>query len=70
MLKLLAHGGAVDIGRSQHVLNLLDNFQIQGPNGTHEVFVTEVVALSDLIRYPVYKNVRPNETHTISLKLT
>ena len=35
------------------------------------VFVTEVVAsLSDLIRYPVYKNVRPNETHTICLKLT
>ena len=46
------------------MLSLLDNFQIQGPNGTHEVFVTEVVAsLRDFLRYPLYKNVRPNETH-------
>jgi hypothetical protein len=43
---------------SQHVLNLLDNFQIEGPNGSHEVLVTEVlVPLSALALYPVYEKV-------------
>ena len=44
---------------SQHIVNLLDNFRIQGPNGSHEVFVTEVlVPLTLLARYPVYEKVR------------
>ena len=69
ILKLLADDSSVNIEGSQHVLSLLDNFQIQGPNGTHEVFVTEVVAsLSDFKDYPVYNNVRTNETQ-ICLKL-
>jgi hypothetical protein len=56
ILKLLADESSVDIQGSQHVLSLKDNFQIAGPNGTHEVLVTEVLAsLSDLGRYPVYK---------------
>ena len=51
----------IQVEGSQHVLNLQDNFQIQGPNGTHEIFVTEVVAsLSDTKRYPLYNNVRKN----------
>ena len=41
ILKVLAYDGSVNIKGPQHVLSLLDNFQIQGPNGTHEVFVTE-----------------------------
>jgi serine/threonine-protein kinase SRPK3 len=44
---------------SQHIVKLLDNFHIQGPNGSHEVFVTEVlVPLTSLARYPVYEKVR------------
>jgi hypothetical protein len=59
ILKRLADESSVDIQGSQHVLSLKDNFQIAGPNGTHEVLVTEVLAsLSDLGRYPVYNKVR------------
>lgn len=59
ILKILANDSIDNIEGSQHILSLLDNFQIQGPNGTHEVFVTEVVAsLSDLKCYPVYSKVR------------
>lgn len=65
ILKLLADNNVVDIEGSRYILRLLDNFQIEGPNGTHEVLVTEVLAsLSDLKRYPVYKKVRPNEIQT------
>src|ERR1700691_736792 len=28
---------------SRHIIEILDWFQLQGPNGTHEVIVTEVV---------------------------
>ena len=39
--------------------SLMDNFQIRGPNGMHEVPVTEVVApLSDFKRYPVLNKLR------------
>jgi hypothetical protein len=66
ILKLLSYDGTVNTEAtegSQHVLTLLDNFQIRGPNGTHEVFVTEVVApLSDFERYPVLNKVRLNGT--------
>lgn len=52
ILKLLAYDRPVNIEGSQNVLSLLDNFQIRGPNGTHEVYVTDVVAsLSELQRY-------------------
>jgi hypothetical protein len=58
ILKLLADKSTVDIEGSQHILILKDNFQIKGPNGTHEVIVTEVLAcLSALMRYPVYNKV-------------
>jgi hypothetical protein len=44
---------------SQHILKLLDNFQIKGPNGLHEVFITEVlVPLSAFARYSIYGQVR------------
>jgi hypothetical protein len=44
---------------SQYILNLLDNFRIEGPNGSHEVLVTEVlVPLRALARYPVFNRVR------------
>lgn len=43
---------------SQHILNLLDSFRIEGPNGSHDVLVTEVlVLLRALARYPVYEKV-------------
>jgi serine/threonine-protein kinase SRPK3 len=43
----------------QYILNLLDKFQIKGPNGSHEVLVTDVMAsLSALAQHPVYKKVR------------
>ena len=43
---------------------MLDNFKIQGPNGTHQVFVTEVVAsLGEFKSYPAYNNVRLNENN-------
>jgi len=46
---------------SQHIVKLLDNFRIQGPNGSHNVFVTEVlVPLTSLAHYPVYEKVRIN----------
>jgi hypothetical protein len=66
ILKFLANDSTVNIEpeESQHVLSLLDNFQIQGSNGTHQVFVTEVVdSLSELKCYPAYNKVG-------SLKLT
>jgi hypothetical protein len=49
-----------DIGiGSQHILNLLDSFRIEGPNGSHDVLVTAVlVLLRALARYPVYEKVR------------
>jgi serine/threonine-protein kinase SRPK3 len=44
---------------SRHIVKLLDNFRIQGPNGSHNVFVTEVlVPLTALARYPIYEKVR------------
>jgi hypothetical protein len=58
ILNFLAKSGTVDIEGSHHIVRLLDNFQIEGPNGMHEVLVTEVLApLSLLKRYPVYKKV-------------
>jgi len=61
ILKLIAENSATDVEGSHHILGLLDNFQIEGPNGTHQVLVTEVLAsLSELKRYPVYKKVRQN----------
>jgi hypothetical protein len=45
---------------------LKDNFQIEGPNGTHHVLVTEVLAsLADLGCHGVYKKVRQNTTECI-----
>jgi hypothetical protein len=62
ILKLLSSQSAVDTGGSQHILSLKDNFQIDGPNGTHEVLVTEVLAsLRDLKHYPVYRKVTEND---------
>jgi serine/threonine-protein kinase SRPK3 len=47
-----------DTGIGQHILNLLDSFRIEGPNGSHDVLVTEVlVLLRALARYPVYEKV-------------
>lgn len=44
---------------SQHIMTLLDNFQVNGPNGSHEVIVTDVVTpLGALVQYPVYSKVR------------
>ena len=44
---------------SQHILNLLDSFRIEGPNGSHDVLVTEVlVPLRALACYPIYEKVR------------
>ena len=62
ILKLIAENSATDVEPgSQHVLGLLDNFRIEGPNGTHQALVTEVFAsLSDLKRYPTCKNATYN----------
>jgi serine/threonine-protein kinase SRPK3 len=61
ILILIAENSAADVEGSQHILGLLDNFQIEGPNGTHQVLVTEVLAsLSELKHYPVYKKVTQN----------
>jgi len=35
-------GGTSHLGR-KHILQLLDNFQIHGPNGTHEARVTDIL---------------------------
>ncbi|KAG5634406.1 hypothetical protein H0H81_002079 [Sphagnurus paluster] len=34
----------------QHVLRLLDHFEIQGPNGTHQVLVTDVLLPFDFLQ--------------------
>ena len=62
VLKLIAENSATDVEPgSQHVLGLLDNLQIEGPNGTHQALVTEVFAsLSDLKGYPICKNATYN----------
>jgi hypothetical protein len=66
MFKLLAENSTVDNEGSRHVPSLLNNLQVDGSNGMHEVLVTEVLAsLSDLQRYPVYKMVRTNEMRTL-----
>jgi hypothetical protein len=50
-------------------VKLLDNFRIQGPNGSHDVFVTEVlVPLTSLARYPVYEKVRQITSPSFELK--
>lgn len=58
--RILRYLGVNDTGiGSQHIVKLLDNFRIQGPNGSHNVLVTEVlVPLTSLARYPVYEKVR------------
>jgi hypothetical protein len=59
ILKLLAENSASDVDGSQHIIRLLDYFQIEGPNGTHDVLVTEVlISLDTLMRYPVYEKAR------------
>ena len=57
ILKYLA---ARDTGiGSQHIVELLDHFRIQGPNRSHNVFVTKVlVPLTALAHYLVYGKVR------------
>ncbi|KAF8522372.1 kinase-like domain-containing protein, partial [Gautieria morchelliformis] len=56
-------GTMMDRG-SRHVLSLLDSFQIEGPNGLHDVLVTDVVApLSALARYPIYQKLRNSFIH-------
>ena len=41
--------GASHHGR-KHVLQLLDNFQIDGPNGTHEALVTDILVPIQYLR--------------------
>jgi serine/threonine-protein kinase SRPK3 len=48
ILQSLSRHASTPSGRD-HVLELLDSFQINGPNGTHDVLVTDIlVSLSDL----------------------
>ena len=61
ILILIAENRAADVEGSQHVLGLLDNFRIEGPNGTDQALVTDVLAsLSELKRYPIYKKATRN----------
>lgn len=43
----------------RHVVQLLDHFQVQGPNGTHDVIVTDVLSpLTSIVRHPKFQRVK------------
>jgi hypothetical protein len=59
ILKFLADKSTSDSEGLQHILTLKDNFQIEGPNGTHHVLVTEVLApLAEFKYHGIYRKVR------------
>ena|ERR1700721_88401 len=49
ILEALSRRGKDHPGHS-HVLQLLDHFKVDGPNGTHDVLVTDIVVLLRTLR--------------------